>query len=52
MDSAVGSVMTKIGQDLWAIEINVTAKMRHYPYWTLDVKVGTSLHTIAIQLQS
>jgi hypothetical protein len=48
----LGPSMTRIGKDLWAIQINITSKMRHYQYWTLGVNVGTHLHTIAIQLRS
>jgi hypothetical protein len=48
----VGPAMTKIGQDLCAIEINVTAKMRHYKYWTLGARIGGALHPIAIQFGS
>jgi hypothetical protein len=46
----VGPAMTKIGKDLWAIQINITAQMRHYRFWTLGVLVGGHLHTVHIEL--
>ncbi len=46
----VGPAMTRIGADLWAIEIGVTPRMSHYRYWTLGVLAGGYLHTIDIEL--
>ena len=46
----VGPAMTKIGTDLWAIQINITHQMSKHKFWTLGVKVGTTLHLIHIQL--
>jgi hypothetical protein len=48
----VGPAMTKIGPNLWAIQINVTTLMGHHQYWTLGVRVGGTLHTIAIELNN
>ncbi len=48
----VGPAMKKIGQDLWAIQVNITRLMRHHEFWTLGVRVGSSLHLIHIQLHS
>jgi hypothetical protein len=48
----VGPAMTKIGQDLWAIQINITHRMSEHKFWTLGVNVGTILHLIHIQLTS
>lgn len=48
----VGPAMTKIGTDLWAIQINITHKMSKHKFWTLGVKVGTTVHLIHIQLHS
>ena len=46
----VGPAMTKIGTDLWAIQINITHQMSKHKFWTLGVKVGAALHLIHIQL--
>jgi hypothetical protein len=47
-----GPAMTKIGPDLWAIQVNVTTLMRHYKFWTLGVLVNGTLHTLSIELNS
>lgn len=46
----VGPAMTKIGSDLWAIQINITHQMSKHKFWTLGVKVGATVHLIQIQL--
>jgi Bacterial Ig-like domain (group 3) len=46
----VGPAMTKIGTNLWAIQVTVTRNMHHYKYWTLGVLANSHLHPIYIEL--